>query len=456
MEGITRTMSISSEKLPEYYKWADTIAKERILTQMEFKINKKLINTTIFLGIREISPELIRIIYPTHETEILFKDFDFSYLFNTTTNIKLIINCDILVTFLEALQKILKELSKKDIEEIEKQLELLEAIKRVAADEAAAALAAEEPAVLSKSEKKKAAKELAKLAPVASHLEAAASAEASSAKAEASSAKAEASSAKAEEEYDESDSDDDDSDLPSYWQSILHFVKQAKPSEGASNSSSSSSFVSKKPAPALASAKLVLRKRRPPTFVSYSLGAAILEELKHQSLNRIFFRSNNKQNIINQVFYIFNIDKGVRECIHLTIGPSGVHMTLDLIKDDKKKRHIHFKIVKSRSTGIIQIYDDNDVPITPTYIATKFTSALLELNSKGSGGAGGPAPVDYSFCDFERKSHRLLQFLFEILRKCIPIGALVLANERAGGNYYEKYMKYKTKYLQLKQLMETI
>ena len=54
------------------------------------------------------------------------------------------------------------------------------------------------------------------------------------------------------------------------------------------------------------------------------------------------------------------------------------------------------------------------------------------------------------------KSKILLPFLRFILKQCIGSSLILKDSKTKGGDYYEKYMKYKTKYLQLKELMDII
>jgi hypothetical protein len=206
------------------------------------------------------------------------------------------------------------------------------------------------------------------------------------------------------------------------------------------------------------------KKIKPSIFREYNLNSAILSVLQHG--HNIFFKSAIYKSVNpstdphadqqKQIFYFFNIDTHFPECMHLTFAPNGIHITLDLIKDPTKNKYkyINLNLEFSRSAGVLRILSNDRILITPEYISDKYNRALLELNS-GGGGAGGAA-VDYSYCQFEMKADILLSFLYDMIPKCIQTGTLVLANEIAGGNYYEKYMKYKTKYLQLKQLMETI
>jgi len=159
------------------------------------------------------------------------------------------------------------------------------------------------------------------------------------------------------------------------------------------------------------------------------------------------------------VFLIINTGGGY---MHLNIGPNGIHFTLERIKSlDSEKYHINLNFMregkKSEAGGAssksaiesdIKIIDAEGTTIDPNYISKQFNASLSSKPSASAGAGSGSAGL--RGFKFIPNSIILLLFLkFLIERKVLDLNI-----EMKGGNYYEKYMKYKTKYLQLKKLLQ--
>ena len=145
----------------------------------------------------------------------------------------------------------------------------------------------------------------------------------------------------------------------------------------------------------------------------------------------------------------------VRGCLHLTIGPNGIHFSYEKIREG---RHIHFRLVSSNTRALTGAFGaasaaTTEIRIVPKYLNSGSYSELTPavVNTiysplSASGGAGARA----SDCDFTREATILLDCVIYVLKRCNGEG---LITGKKGGDYYEKYLKYKQKYLSLRKML---
>ena len=425
---------------PEIREFLEKITKDpsNELGILNITVNGVIFTKILIASSDEIDTDII-IIYNTHMVKLLLEDFNISYLF-TNTEPKLLIKKEIKKEFVKNIDEIFSKLPEGSLEKIMTEALILQRIiDRIAveaSEKAALELLEEESSAKSKSKKAKAFKkgEVAKKVIVK------------------------------EGSLDESSFVYDDDEEELYPDNSFVKRKSAAPVSSSALAAAAVSSSAPIAAAAVSSSALAAaavssleKKRRPSPFISYNLNHAIISQIHNMFSNKIFFKSLINRYTNLPVFLFFNIlkNRDDRNCMHLTIGINGIHMTLESIRDNKNIRHIHLNLVYSKSERKVKINTDEGYPITPEYISTTFTSAL---ENKAAGGAGRAAAAsagisDFSNCNFEEKSNDLLMFLDYMINICVGTGALVLSTERAGGNYYDKYMKYKTKYLKLKQLI---
>jgi len=275
----------------------------------------------------------------------------------------------------------------------------------------------------------------------------------------------------------ESYEDFKDTDELSYDDSDIPFMKafvggpaasgaagSAPAASGAAGSAPAASAPAASAAAASAAAAPALSIDHSSVFNSYELNQLDMDEAIED------FNITNGTNVTYKLLYnreykkpaflIMNQGGGY---MHLNIGPYGIHFTLERIRSlNSEKYHIFLDFKsegkkpeagassKSTTTSNIQITDAKGVIIDANYISKQFNESLLSksgADAAASAGAGARPVREFKFIP---NSVLLLSFLNHLIINKV----LDLKVEMKGGNYYEKYMKYKTKYLQLKKLLQ--
>jgi len=144
------------------------------------------------------------------------------------------------------------------------------------------------------------------------------------------------------------------------------------------------------------------------------------------------------------VFYFKN-----NGCLHITVSPNSIHFTCEKIKMGDAQRHIPFRLfyseVGTRKIIVPKFLNGGKYELlTPRIVADIYTSR----HSPPGGGAGASA---HDGCNFLEDALILLECVIFVFGMCNSEN-LILRRKR-GGEYYEKYLKYKQKYLSLRKML---
>ena len=148
--------------------------------------------------------------------------------------------------------------------------------------------------------------------------------------------------------------------------------------------------------------------------------------------------------------------------LHLSIIPNTnvLHFTCELYKDSNPRRHTLFTVVKAgeiKGDPIIQLIYKNGEEYTELTVE-RLLEIVNPVSNVGlnSAAASSSATIDPSL---EADTRLLFRCLIDLTIEAFKQGIIkedskqVAFTQKFGG-YYEKYIKYKTKYLQLKKLLQ--